>query len=119
MTDKGFIAVAWEAPQDTPNAYTPVDGYIIEMATGVKDNFVKVAEVDGDTRNFTATGLKDGKKYNFRIRAKNSAGVSSAYDQLAKPVKATPLVGKLHARVIWNKSVLWMKRKVVKQPCVR
>ncbi len=92
-TDKGLISIAWDPPKDIPNAYTPVGGYVIEMATGVKDNFVQVAEVDANVREFTATGLKDEKKYNFRVRAKNEAGVSEAYNQLKKPVKAIPLVG--------------------------
>ena len=93
-TDNGQISISWDPPKDLHNAYTPVNGYIIEMATGVKDNFVEVGRVDGHTCNFKATGLKNGKKYNFRVRAHNSAGISSAYAQLDKPAIATPSVGR-------------------------
>ena len=92
--DAGRISLAWEPPKDIPNAYTPVDGYIIEMATGVKDNFVEVARVDGNTCNYEATGLKDNKKYNFRIRPYNASGISKAFAQLDEPVIASPSVGR-------------------------
>ena len=93
-TDTGQISLAWEPPKEMENAYAPVDGYIIEMATGVKENFVEVGRVDRNTCNFDATGVKDGKKYNFRIKSKNSAGISNAFAQLEKPVTASPSVGK-------------------------
>ena len=94
-TDNGQISIAWEPPNDIPNAYTPVEGYIIEMATGLKDNFAEVGRVNGNICYFNATGLKNGKKYNFRVRAHNSAGISSAYAQLDEPAVATPSICKL------------------------
>ena len=92
--DTGRISLAWEPPKEIPNAYTPVDGYIIEMATGVKDNFMEIDRVDGNTCNFEAAGLKDNKKYNFRIRPYNAAGISNAFVRLDEPVIASPSVGR-------------------------
>lgn len=92
--DTGRISLTWAPPKEIPNAYTPVDGYIIEMATGVKDNFVEISRVDGNTCSFEATGLKDNKKYNFRIRTHNAAGTSSAFAQLDEPVIASPSIGR-------------------------
>ena len=71
----------------------PVDGYVIEMAEGDSNNFVEVAKVDGGTCKFDATGLKDGEKYNFRVRAENGAGTSGRCAQLDKPATASA-VGK-------------------------
>ena len=42
---------------------------------------------------FDATGLKEGEKYNFRIKAQNQAGTSDRCAQLDNPVTASA-VGK-------------------------
>ena len=78
-------------------ATAPVDGYVIELAEGDSENFVEVAKVDGGTCTFDATGLKDGEKYNFRIKAQNQAGTSERCTQLDKPVTAES-VGKEFSR---------------------
>ena len=74
-------------------ATAPVDGYVIEMAEGDSKNFVEVAKVDGGKCKFDATGLKEGEKYNFRIKAQNQAGTSDRCAQLDNPVTASA-VGK-------------------------
>ena len=74
-------------------ATAPVDGYVIEMAEGDSKTFIEVAKVDGGKCKFDATGLKDGEKYNFCIKAQNQAGTSERFAQLDKPVTASA-VGK-------------------------
>ena len=90
-TDSGRISLEWKPSIETATA--PVDEYIIEMAEGDSKNYVEVAKVDGGTCTFDATGLKDGQKYNFRIRAQNQAGTSERCAQLDKPATASA-VGK-------------------------
>ena len=85
-TGSGRISLEWKPSIETATA--PVDEYIIEMAEGDSKNFVQVAKVDGGTCKFDATGLKDGEKYNFRIKAQNGAG-SSNCAQLESPVTAS------------------------------
>ena len=70
-------------------ATAPVDGYVMEMAEGDSKNFVEVAKVDGGTCTFDATGLKDGEKYNFRVKAQNQAGNSERSAQLDKLATAS------------------------------
>ena len=88
-TDFGSISLEWMPAKET--ATTPVDGYVIEMAEGDSGNFVEVAKVDGGTCKFDATGLKDGQRYNFRIKAENRAGTSERCAQLDKPATASAL----------------------------
>ena len=67
---------------------------MIEMAEGNSKDFSEIAIVDNCTCTFKATGLEDGMKYDFRVKAQNSSGNSSGYAQLHKPVFASSL-GKL------------------------
>ena len=85
-TDSGSISLEWTPSKET--AVTPVHGYTIEMAVGDSKDFVEMAKVHSGTSKFDATGLKDGEKYNFRIKAENQIGSSSDGAQLASPVAA-------------------------------
>ena len=95
-TNKGQVSLAWEPPKDTTNA--PVDGYIIEIATGDSLNFTEFGRVDGKTCSYDATGLKEGQKYNFRLRAVNPVGTSPGGIQLDRPIVASS-VGKISGYV--------------------
>ncbi len=86
-TDSGLICLAWEAPK--AHAKAPIDSYRIEMITGFMNDFEHFAQVNGETLTFDAADLKPGQKYNFRIKAVNSAGVSTG-TQLEKAVPAAP-----------------------------
>ena len=85
-TDKGQINLAWDPPEEKAKA--PVEGYVIEMITGFMNDFEEMAKVDGNTLKFDAVDLKP-QKYNFRVKALNSAGISEA-TQLEKAVAACP-----------------------------
>ena len=72
----------------------PVDGYIIEMATGDgNDEFKQIGRVDGNTCYFDAVSLTNGEKYSFRIRTQNPSGTSEGFAQLDEPVTAEPSCG--------------------------
>ena len=90
-TDKGQISLEWQPAKETTKA--PVDGYIIEMANGDTREFKRVGRVDGNTCNFDVTGLKDGQKYNFRIKAQNPSGTSDGCAQLDSWMIAAPSDG--------------------------
>ena len=88
-TNKGEVSLAWQAPKDASNA--PVENYIIEIATGDSANFAEFGRVKGQNFTFDASGLKDGQKYNFRVRAQNVVGTSAGGAQLDKPVIASAI----------------------------
>ena len=90
-TNKGSISMEWQPAKET--SITPVDEYIIEMSKGGNKDFTEVARVDSGTCKFDATGLKDGEKYNFRVKSVNRADSSVGSAQLDKPVIASA-VGK-------------------------
>ena len=92
-TDKGSVSLEWQPAKETST--TPVDGYIIGMAKGDNKDFTEVARVDGGTCKFDATGLKDGEKYNFRVKSLNQAGISTGFAQLDKPIIASAVGKKL------------------------
>ena len=96
-TDSGCISLKWKPAQEMEKA--PIDGYIIEMATGDSKDFIEVATVNGKMCTFDATDLKDGQKYNFRIKACNSSGISNGSTKLDKPVLASSF-GKPNQNVI-------------------
>ncbi len=101
-TDTGQISLQWQPAKSTEKS--PVDVYVVEMATGDRKDFVEVARVDGKTCRFDATDLQDGQKYNFHVKARNSAGNSDGSAQLDKPViaskigKAFSVLGGLYSR---------------------
>ena len=87
-TEKGQISLAWTPTKETADA--PVDGYVIEIASGISNDFQEIGKVEGNTLcTFDATGLKEGQKYNFRIKSQNRSGTSSGYATLDKPVVAS------------------------------
>ncbi len=99
--DRGRVSVAWQPAKETADA--PVEGYVIEVAPSNSNDFEEIGRVPGnDMCMFDATGLKEGQKYNFRIRAENQAGVSAGFASLDKPVAASPM-GKTHS-CVWCSS---------------
>ncbi len=89
-TDKGRISLAWQPAKEALDA--PVDGYLIEMAPGNSKDFQEVGRIEGnDMCVFDANGLKEGQKYNFRVKALNQRGTSPGFASLDKPVAASPM----------------------------
>ena len=93
-TKKGSIFLEWQPAKET--SITPVEGYVIEMSKGYSKDFTEVARIDGGTCKFDATGLKDGEKYNFRVKSVNPAGTSVGSAQLDKPVIASEVGKRLY-----------------------
>ena len=86
-TSKGQVFLEWQPAKETREA--PIEEYVIEMAVGDSSNYKQIATVDANECKFDAKGLKDGQKYNFRIKALNRAGPSQGYAKLDKQVTAS------------------------------
>lgn len=92
-TNKDHITIAWDAPENDGGA--EITNYIIESHSDLDTSFVPIAKVDGTITKYTARGLLEGSDYNFRVKARNAAGVSEEGVQLTKPVTAKLPFGEL------------------------
>ena len=80
--DKDFVELEWEPPIRDGGA--PITGYIIEKRTRGSPDFVQAVEVRGNVCHGKVPRLKEGEKYEFRVRAVNKAG-PSAPSEATKP----------------------------------
>lgn len=68
------ISLAWEAsPADRSNA---VGQYLIEIKADDDEDFTLYGRVDGRQLQYTCEYLRRGRTYQFRVKGKNSAGLS-------------------------------------------
>ena len=83
--DADRIDLEWDPPMKDGGA--PIEGYIVEMRDPDTKEWKEVAQVP-DT-NASIKGLKEGKEYQFRVKAVNKAGPGQPSDpsdkQIAKP----------------------------------
>ena len=73
MTSKTQVAFTWSAPSDDGGSV--VIDYAIEMDIN-NDGSYSVIETGFTSTSFTKTGLNEGQSYNFRLRSRNSIGLS-------------------------------------------
>lgn len=71
--DKDHVDLQWKPPINDGGA--PVEGYVIEMKEKFSPFWKEVKEVPAGSLAATVNGLKQGEEYQFRIKAKNKAGV--------------------------------------------
>lgn len=91
------ITVKWKKPEDTGG--TDITGYVLEKMDVDTGRWIPAGECGPDDDSFTFKGLTPGKKYQFRVRAKNKEGESdplettdailakNPYDPPSKPNK--------------------------------
>ncbi|XP_069132542.1 twitchin-like isoform X10 [Argopecten irradians] len=72
--DKDYAELAWAPPKNDGGA--PIEKYVIEKKERGKDNWEKGVEIPGSECQGTVEGLVEGKEYEFRVMAKNKAGLS-------------------------------------------
>lgn len=84
--------LAWDPPARDGGA--PITGYIIEKKDKYSTDWVPVKEVEGNLPKAKVTGLNEGDKYEFRVRAVNKAGPGEP-SQATSPHLAKPKNRKL------------------------
>lgn len=65
---------AWKPPKD--NGGSEIKSYIIERRDAGRSMWMKVGSVDGNTLEYTVSGLTTGKECFFRVSAENEVGIS-------------------------------------------
>jgi predicted phage tail protein len=100
--DKDFVQLKWEPPVRDGGA--PITGYIIEKKDKYAKDFVPAAEIHGNICQGKVTGLNEGDKYEFRVRAVNKAGPGAPSEatapHLAKPRFLAPKIDRTNLRPI-------------------
>ncbi|CAD6198887.1 unnamed protein product, partial [Caenorhabditis auriculariae] len=84
--DKDHVDLEWKPPANDGGA--PVEEYVVEMKDEFSPFWNEVAHVPAGTTNATVGNLKEGSKYEFRIRAKNRAGLGDPSDSASAVAKA-------------------------------
>ena len=82
--ERDQLSVTWEEP--ACDGGSEVTAYIVEMKGERDSDFCVVGQADTMRPRFTALGLKPGIKYEFRVKAKNSAGCGDVGAELDEPV---------------------------------
>lgn len=70
--DANRIDIAWKHPANDGGA--PIKQYIIEKKERGSAGWTEAGRVPGSKTSFSATGLKEGGEYEFRVTAVNEAG---------------------------------------------
>ncbi|KAM8868669.1 immunoglobulin-like and fibronectin type III domain-containing protein 1 isoform 1-T2 [Synchiropus picturatus] len=68
------VEFKWRPPKD--NGGSPVTNYIIERQQVGRNKWSKLGEISGSNASFRDSGVDPGRRYSYRIRAKNAEGVS-------------------------------------------
>lgn len=84
--DKDHVDLEWKPPANDGGA--PIEEYVVEMKDEFSPFWNEVAHVPASQTNATVANLKEGSKYEFRIRAKNKAGLGDPSDSASAVAKA-------------------------------
>lgn len=92
--DKDHVDLKWNAPTNDGGA--PIDGYVIEVKEKYSPSWKEAMQVPAGQLSATVANLKEGEEYEFRIRAKNKAGVGEPSEPsdsvIAKPRHLAPKI---------------------------
>lgn len=82
----------WKPPASDGGA--PIDGYVVEKRDATHGRWVEAEKLPAGTTKATIGGLRPGEEYQFRVLAKNKAGLSEPSDPsdavVAKPRHLAP-----------------------------
>lgn len=92
------VTMKWRKPKD--NGGENIEGYVIEKLNLETGRWVPAGECGPNEECFTVKNLMKGKKYKFRVRAKNKEGESEALESSGVlDVGEEPTIGKCPSKV--------------------
>ena len=112
--DADFVELKWDPPVRDGGA--PITGYIVEKKDKYSPDWVPVKEVEGNIPKAKVTGLNEGDKYEFRVRAVNKAGPGEP-SQSTSPHLSKPKNCKSQNLKFLNLSVSSFFVKVILKQC--
>ena len=86
-TSSTQINLSWSTPSSTGN--TPITGYKIEMKKDSGSYSVLVANTNSTSTTYSHTNLSSNSKYTYKVYAINSAGISTASNEVITIPTAT------------------------------
>ncbi|KAH9498302.1 hypothetical protein Btru_006487 [Bulinus truncatus] len=87
--DRDSVTLEWEKPRYDGGAQ--IKSYIVEKREGKAASWVPAAETDSSACKCTVKSLLEGYEYEFRVRAKNSAGLGEPAYLKASVIPSKPL----------------------------
>lgn len=90
MTSRA-VTINWDPPPSDGSC--DVAQYYIDIREENSSDYTPAGRVDGRINSFTADFLNKGFLYNFRVKAKNSAGFGEPPAELREPVELLQLAG--------------------------
>lgn len=118
--DKDFVELEWKPPKSDGGA--PIEKYIVQMRDKAQRGWVDAATVPGDKTTATVPNVEEGHEYEFRIVAKNKAGLSEPSDVsksvIAKPRNLAPRIDRknLQKKILRSGQLLRMEADVKGEP---
>jgi hypothetical protein len=70
----GQVRLTWLAPSS--NGGSPVIDYVIQRSPDGTTGWTTLSDGVNTSTSYTATGLRNGRRYYFRVYARNAAGQS-------------------------------------------
>jgi len=93
--DEDSVTLSWTKPKD--DGGDKIKGYVVEVKEKGSDKWTPLnAKTPCKDTKFTAQGLDKGKEYEFRVKAKNQAGLGEP-SSASNPVVTKPKAGKASA----------------------
>lgn len=94
------VTIKWRRPKDKGGA-DDLDGYVVEKMNVETGRWIPAGECGPNDESFTVCGLMKGKKYKFRVRAKNKEGESDALEtNTALDIGTEPTIEKCPSQVV-------------------
>lgn len=118
--DKDFVDLTWEPPKSDGGA--PITQYTVQMRDKGTRTWVDACTVPGDRPAAKVTNVEEGHEYEFRVLAKNKAGIGEPSDisksVIAKPRNLAPRIDRknLQKKVIRSGQLLRIDVDVQGEP---
>ena len=90
------VTLRWTAP--SANGGAAITDYLVQRSPNGRSGWVTLKDGVRTRTSYTVTGLVNGRRYHFRVLAKNSAGVGAASNVVKQIPRTVPAAPRLRAQ---------------------